>query len=544
MHRIKTVPATAAGLAAGWLAALALVSTASAAPAGFRLEPSIPWRSAGNGTSDNHYAPDEYLLGPSTLGFLKQRWVFTTKGDVPDTPTVEGDNVYASDFGGSVWRIDAQTGREIWEASLPTITGNMKSMARVSPAIAAHTVIVGDQASATVFALSKTDGRPVWRTRLATQTGAIITASPLVVGDRIYVGVASSQESLAASTPGFVPDFRGSIVALDTADGHIVWQTYTVPEGFTGGSVWGSNVAYDRKRHAVLFSTGNNYSVPASVQACQTAAGDDAVKLDACLPANDHMDSIVSVNSDTGSINWGQRFQNADTWTVSCIQSKQPAATPCPSPSGPDADFGSAPNLFTIDYQGGRRDVVGAGQKKGVYWTLDRDTGKTLWATQVGPGGTRGGIEWGTATDGNRVYVPEANSDFTETTLIPSGQKTNGGFWSALDASTGKILWQTPTFALQPQMVGSPRTPQPPPGVLAKAEGSVTIANGVLYGEDAAGYFVALDAASGRILKTRQSGGSAIGGPAIVDGVLYWGSGYADIGTGNNKLYAFWLGIQ
>lgn len=38
------------------------------------------------------------------------------------------------------------------------------------------------------------------------------------------------------------------------------------------------------------------------------------------------------------------------------------------------------------------------------------------------------------------------------------------------------------------------------------------------------------------------SGGSVIDGPSIVDGVLYWGSGYRNIaGTGNNKVYAFTL---
>jgi len=33
-----------------------------------------------------------------------------------------------------------------------------------------------------------------------------------------------------------------------------------------------------------------------------------------------------------------------------------------------------------------------------------------------------------------------------------------------------------------------------------------------------------------------------IDGPSIVDGALYWGSGYRNIaGTGNNKVYAFTL---
>jgi polyvinyl alcohol dehydrogenase (cytochrome) len=34
-----------------------------------------------------------------------------------------------------------------------------------------------------------------------------------------------------------------------------------------------------------------------------------------------------------------------------------------------------------------------------------------------------------------------------------------------------------------------------------------------------------------------------IAGPAVVDGVIYWGSGYSRwLQTSNNKLYAFTLG--
>jgi polyvinyl alcohol dehydrogenase (cytochrome) len=56
----------------------------------------------------------------------------------------------------------------------------------------------------------------------------------------------------------------------------------------------------------------------------------------------------------------------------------------------------------------------------------------------------------------------------------------------------------------------------------------------------------ALDAATGKILWSFDSGGgSVVDGPSIVDGVLYWGSGYgpdkASPGIANNKLYAFSL---
>jgi len=53
---------------------------------------------------------------------------------------------------------------------------------------------------------------------------------------------------------------------------------------------------------------------------------------------------------------------------------------------------------------------------------------------------------------------------------------------------------------------------------------------------------VRADATTGKILWNFASGGTVIDGPSIVDGSLYWGSGYRNIqGTGNNKVFAFSL---
>ena len=76
---------------------------------------------------------------------------------------------------------------------------------------------------------------------------------------------------------------------------------------------------------------------------------------------------------------------------------------------GPDYDFGSGPQFFTLGSGSKARKVVGAGQKSGDYWLMDATTGEVLWRTHAGPGSTLGGIEWGSATDGKRIYVAEAN---------------------------------------------------------------------------------------------------------------------------------------
>jgi polyvinyl alcohol dehydrogenase (cytochrome) len=64
-----------------------------------------------------------------------------------------------------------------------------------------------------------------------------------------------------------------------------------------------------------------------------------------------------------------------------------------------------------------------------------------------------------------------------------------------------------------------------------------------MYAGSYSGQMYALDTRTGRILWNFASGGSVIDGPSIVDGVVYWGSGYRSIrpGIGNNKVYAFTL---
>ena len=121
------------------------------------------------------------------------------------------------------------------------------------------------------------------------------------VHSRVYVGVSSNQEYAATAIPGFRLDFRGSVVALSERDGKLLWQTYTVPAGYTGGAVWSSNLAVDLERGAVYVDTGNNYSVPGSVAACQLAAK-TSKQLEACLDPNDHIDSVLSLDVDTGAV--------------------------------------------------------------------------------------------------------------------------------------------------------------------------------------------------------------------------------------------------
>ena len=68
-------------------------------------------------------------------------------------------------------------------------------------------------------------------------------------------------------------------------------------------------------------------------------------------------------------------------------------------------------------------------RQSGIYWALDAATGQIVWSTQAGPGSTLGGIQWGSATDGQRIYIAEANSAFLPYDHDPSLPHT--GSWAA-----------------------------------------------------------------------------------------------------------------
>ena len=493
------------------------------------------WMVGGQNLSNTRYQATERYLKPENVGKLSPKWVFTTGGDISATAAVSDGAVYVPDWGGNLFKINAQTGKQIWSNSIaeyirdPSIT---TAISRTSPAVEGNKVIIGSQQGAYLMAINKDTGNLIWKTKLDNHPAAIITQSPAIYGNRVYVGVASSEEGLATDPNYQCCTFRGSMTAVDLTTGKILWKTYTVPNnggkpnGYSGVAVWGSTPAIDPKRKLVYIATGNNYSVPQKVKNCiaqlpsQTPSDQSQ-----CLAPNDYLDSIMALDLNTGAVKWSNKLEGYDTWNVACIRG---SAENCPDPKGDDYDFGQAPMLFTVRNAGKSRDLVGAGQKSGVFWALDPDTGKVVWSQIVGPGGTTGGIQWGSATDSQRVYVAISNSLSKKYNLQPSGKTITGGSWSALDAATGKIIWQTAD----------------PAG--AKDQAPMTVANGVVYaGSLASGQgknnMYALDAKTGKILWAYNSGGSVIAGAAVANGTVYWGSGYShyQIGTANNKLYGF-----
>ncbi|HEY1464799.1 MAG TPA: PQQ-binding-like beta-propeller repeat protein [Terriglobales bacterium] len=476
------------------------------------------WPVSGQSANDLRSQPNETHINTSSVSALVTKWVFTTGGDVSATPSVVGNVVYVPDWSGHLYAIDAETGNLIWSHQLAEYNGVSGSVSRTSPAVVNNELIIGDQikgshSGASVMAVSATSGTLLWITKVETHPAAIITGPAVVAGTTAYVGVSSGEESFA-DQPGYACcTFRGSVVALDTTTGRILWKTYVVPSGYSGGAIW-QQPAVDTSRGLVYVGTGNNYSVPASVERCEQDNPGDA----SCTPSRDYFDSALALDTKTGAVKWHKHLYGYDVWTQACLAAKQ--GVMCPDPTGPDYDMGgSGPNVLG--------NIVGIGQKSGIYWALNSSTGALVWSAVVGPGGSLGGIQWGTASDGKTIYAAIANANHKSYKLI-SGQSITWGAWSAINVATGKILWQTP---------------DPTSGTID--ESSLSVANGVVFAGsfDVAGHMYALNSATGKILWSFASGGSVLDGPSIVNGVVYWGSGYSKVanGSGNDKVYAFAL---
>jgi polyvinyl alcohol dehydrogenase (cytochrome) len=507
-----------------FVSVLLLVSALSAQSQSDRPR-SGQWRIAGQNLNNTWSQPAEHSITPANVKGLTPKWVFTTGGDVSATPTVDGNAVYFPDWGGNLFAVQKEDGRLIWSHKISDYDGVTGSISRVSPAIDHDQVIIGDilssnktHAGANVIAVDRKTGALRWIKQVETHPAAIITGSPVVFDGVVYIGVSSSEETLATNPSYPCCSFRGSIVALDAKSGAMLWKTFDMPDNggqtdqYSGGAVW-QPPAIDPNRGTLFIGTGNNYTVPADVVACQNANPTAN-----CAAPDDFFDTALALDLKTGQVKWAKRLQGSDTWTVACLTSSGPNPN-CPVPSSPDFDLGGAgPNLVG--------NIVGFGQKSGIYWAFNPDNGNIVWSTPVGPGSSLGGIEWGTATDGKRIYVAIGNHDFLPYTLVPSGQQITWGAWSALDIVTGKILWQTAD-----------------PTAGAIDTGSVSVANGVMYAGSYSGQMYAFDATTGKILWNFASGGTVIDGPSIVDSTLYWGSGYRNIppGIGNNKVYAFSL---
>jgi polyvinyl alcohol dehydrogenase (cytochrome) len=328
----------------------------------------------------------------------------------------------------------------------------------------------------------------------------------------------------------------------------------------------------DPKRNSVYVPTGNNYEVPDSYKWCVVGANGNEEALQACALVweDNYFDSIVALDIDTGAVKWAMRSVPYDAWNAACDREVLIPLIPgsdknCPTPKGPDSDFAQPPMLVSVVVDGVEQDRLYAGTKGGEFFSINPDDGSVIWRKQIGPGGPLGGMEFGAASDGQRIYIQNTNflhEPHLLTTGFRAGEIIKGGFWAALDPINGDLLWETPVptvdlpfeSACEAELVRrwGPYVCLHPvqgknkgPGFWSFPVAPLTVANGLVFAgvADLDGTMVAMDASSGAILWEYQSGASIGSAPTIADGKVYWGIGYK-YGQEGNKLLTFSLAAE
>ena len=542
----------AAGLSADEIGGLiAYIAPSGRQQVGRNLEPSCPadrkpapldvedgWNGWSPSATNDRFVPaGTTRIDAATVPRLKLKWAFNL-GDVTDArgqPTVVRGRVFVTTADGELYALDVRSGCTYWRFKAEAGLRSGVTLGYLAGAVGAF---FGDL-KGNLYAVDAESGRPLWKVHPESHPLAMITAAPAVQRGVVYETFSSGFEEVAGASPAYgCCTFRGTVVALNASSGQLLWKTYTIPDpprptkknsknvqlfGPSGAGSW-STPTIDAGKGLLYVSTGDNYSDPPSSTS----------------------DAVLALDLHSGAIRWSRQLTPGDAYNVACPAKGEN----CPTANGPDFDLGQPPILVSLP-QGHRALIVG--QKSGVVYALDPDAeGTVLWQTRVGRGGSLGGIQWGSASDGQQFYA--ALSDETVIAGPPKAgtpmgmelsldQKAGGGLF-ALDVGTGRITWQAKVSACRPSQTDcSPAQ-----------SAAVTAAPGVVFSGSVDGYMRAFASRDGRLLwdyntvhpyravngGTTQGGAIDGGGPAIYRDMVFFNSGYGLWGgRPGNVLLAF-----
>jgi polyvinyl alcohol dehydrogenase (cytochrome) len=454
---------------------------------------------------------------------LKLKWAFgfPNATNAMAQPTLAGGRLYFGSADGTVYNVDAATGCTYWSFKAG---GTVRGAINVGAIQAGRYALLFGDATAHLYAVDAPTGKLLWKTKVEDHPMARITGAPKLHGNSLYAGVSSHEEVSGGNAKYSCCTFRGSLVALDTESGKILWKTYAIPDpprptrknaagtqlqGPSGAAIW-SSPALDIEKRLVYAATGNGYSDPSTT----------------------YTDAIIAFRMDDGSMVWHKQMTPDDNWNFACAS---PARENCPEKAGPDVDIGAPPILRKL--ADGRR-VLLVGQKSAIVHAIDPDAqGKIVWQTRIGRGGALGGVQWGMAADDEVVYVPLSDINFRD--------PAEGGGLFALRVATGEKVWHT--LPPKPACAG---TRGCTPAQMAPA----TLIAGVVFSGSMDGHLRAYDAKTGAVVwdfdtlrefetvnGVKAKGGSLnASGPVIAGGMLYVNSGYSTLGgMGGNVLLAF-----
>lgn len=479
---------------------------------------------------------------------LELKWVFQAASfeKFEATPLVVDGILYTVQAPNDIVAMDAATGRIFWTYSHTPSKESRVCCGRVNRGLA----VLGDSLfmgtiDGRLIAVDAKSGKALWNIAVdKPEAGYSLTHAPLVVKDKVIVGVAGGEYGI-----------RGYLAAYEAATGKEVWRFNTVPgpgepgnETWAGdswktggGSVWVTG-SYDAATNLTYWGIGN--------------PGPDW-NGDGRLGDNLYSDCVVALDADTGKLKWHYQFTPHDELDYDAVQ---------------------VPVLGDLEVQGRTRAVIMWANRNGLYYVLDRKTGEFL----TGKPFTK--VTWMDGFDAKgRPKKVEGAAPSKEGTLIypgvqggtnwysPSYSPRTGLFYfSAWDGSYSTFVkapdkyvegqrflggYPRSSFGLSRGAQVNTRKPDQGHGAVMAVDGAtgekkwqldfidvtdsgiLTTASDLLFTGNREEHFFAIDARTGKVLWRTSLGGAMANGPITY---AVNGQQYVAVAAGNG-LFVFGL---
>lgn len=479
-------------------------------------------------------------LSAKDVANLEVAWSFA----LPRTSGIRGQGVvvgstlfYPASQAGYLLALDTKSGCVKWAA--PTPSSIRASLAYGKLGAKGPWGLVAGDSSGNLTAFDAMTGKVVWRNDPRHDKQVPLSGTPLFAGDKILVPISAADVGLAMRPAYACCKTHGALAAVNAADGKVLWTWHTMPDakplgrknalgtemfGPSGAPIW-SSPSVDLKAGVAYTATGEANSPP------DTGTSD----------------ALVAIDLATGKQKWVFQALANDIWHMGCPVGP-PAAGVKVNPncffSGDgsvlrDHDFGGGP----VIWRGKGRTLILGGQKSGDVWAIDAANGKVVWRQTFGKGTPLGGVHWGIATDGVRVFAPIADPN------VPAPANAAGLY--AIDIASGKVAWSWKATAdcangreaRVPICAGKFGLSAPP-----------LVVDGAVVAGGLDGRLYVFEGKTGKLLATHDTavpfetvnklkgnGGTIdAAGPFAGDGMLFVGSGYASFGqAGGNVLVAY-----
>ena len=291
-------------------------------------------------------------------------------GHQEGTPLVHDGVLYFPGPADTIEALDAASGQLLWQyrRELPEDIGDFLPVYDTTRNIAIYgDLIIGQSADNYLYALHARTGELAWETQILDyRMGAKVSSGPIIADGLAITGRSCEPEGGAAACV---------IVAHDAATGREVWRTATIAQGDDPNDASWGGVPLDRRQQVGAWMIAS-YDPELKLVFMGTSVTAPAPKIALAGPEHDYLyhNSTLALDVATGRIVW--HYQHlVDHWDmdhtfVRMLVDQQVAPDRAQVPwMAPDIVPGQT-----------YRTLTGVPGKTGIITTLDRATGRFLWA--------------------------------------------------------------------------------------------------------------------------------------------------------------------